>query len=186
MTHHRIRYFQEGLKNIRTMGTITRSSPFLCRKMADMVDFEECRVIVELGAGDGVITRHLLSRLHPEGKILAFEILPQLIKDLRLIDDPRLVVIEDSAEKIVDYLEREGFSQADSIVSALPFVMLPNELGMDILNNCKKVLRPGGKFVQVHYSLLAKKLYEEVFGNVRVHFVTLNIPPAFVLTSTAM
>ena len=133
---HSFRFFQEGLRNLRTMGPITRSSPFLCRKMADMVDFSKARVVVELGAGDGVITRHLLPRLHPEGKILAFEILPQLSKDLHRIDDPRLIVVEDSAEHLAYYLEKEGLGEVDYIVSALPFVMLPHELGMSILKTC--------------------------------------------------
>jgi phospholipid N-methyltransferase len=176
-------FFREGLKNLGTVGTITRSSPFLCRKVADMVDFDAARTIVELGAGDGVITRHILSRLHPDGKLLAFEVLPQLCARLHQIDDPRLVVIEDSAEHISRYLQEEGLQQVDYIVSAIPFVMLPDELGIRILSACKSVLRPGGLFVQVHYSLLAKKLYEGVFGNVRVAWTPWNIPPAFVLVS---
>jgi phospholipid N-methyltransferase len=44
-------------------------------------------------------------------------------------------------------------------------------------------LKKGGYYVQLHYSLLAKKLYEKTFGNVDINFVLLNIPPAFVLAS---
>ncbi|MCB9283244.1 MAG: methyltransferase domain-containing protein [Lewinellaceae bacterium] len=181
--HQSIRFFQEGLKNLKTVGTITRSSPFLCRKVTDMVDFNQARIIAELGAGDGVITRHILPRLHPEGKLLAFEVLPQMSEHLLQIDDPRLIVVEDSAEHIPVYLEKENLQQVDYILSAIPFVVLPQELSLNILATCRDVLRPGGLFVQVHYSLLAKKLYEETFGNVRVHFVPWNIPPAFVLVS---
>ncbi|MBK7406760.1 MAG: methyltransferase [Saprospirales bacterium] len=178
-----IRFFQEGIKNLKTVGTITRSSPFLCRKMTSMVDFGEARVIAELGAGDGAITRHILSQMHPDGKLLAFEVLPQLCELLHQIDDPRLIVVEDSAERISAYLEKEGLQQIDYVLSAIPFVVLPQELSLNILAACREVLRPGGLFVQVHYSLLAKKLYEEIFGNVRVHFMPWNIPPAFVLVS---
>jgi phospholipid N-methyltransferase len=180
---HAFNFFQQGVRNLRTMGTISRSSPFLCRKMAGMVDYEQARVVVELGAGDGVITHHLLSHLHPDGKLLAFEVLPQLSKQLQLIDDPRLITVEDSAERLLFYLEKEGLEHVDFIVSAIPFVMLPQELSMAILNTCKQALRPGGLFIQVYYSLLAKKFYDKVFGNVKIHFVALNIPPAFVLVS---
>ena len=179
----KIRYFQEGLKNIRTVGTISRSSPFLCRKMVGLVDFEKARSIAELGAGDGVITRHILPPMHPDAKLLAFEVLPQMSKHLHKIEDPRLVVVEDSAENIQAYLKKEGIDQVDYILSAIPFVMLPQELGLKILRACREALRPGGLFIQVHYSLLAKKLYEEVFGNVRIYFEPINIPPAFVLVS---
>ena len=181
--HQSIRFFQEGLKNLKTVGTITRSSPFLCRKVTDMVDYDQARVIAELGAGDGVITRHILPRLHPEGKLFAFEILPQLFEQLDQINDPRFIAVEDSAEHLASYLEKEGLQQVDYILSAIPFVVLPQELSMKILAACREALRPGGLYVQVHYSLLAKKLYEETFGNVRVHFVPWNIPPAFVLVS---
>ena len=178
-----IRFFQEGIKNLKTVGTITRSSPFLCRKITDMVDFQSARTLAELGAGDGVITKHILSRLHPDGKLLAFEVLPQLCDHLHQINDPRLVVVEDSAQYIASYLAKEGLQQVDHIISAIPFVVLPEEKSLEILRACKEVMRPGGLFIQVHYSLLAKKLYEEVFGNVRVEWMPWNIPPAFVLVS---
>lgn len=178
-----IRFLQEGLKNLRVVGTITRSSSFLCRKMTSMIDFEQARTIAELGAGDGVITRHILRDLHPEGKLLAFEVLPQLSHHLNQIEDSRLIVAEDSAEHLFAHLKKEGLEQVDYILSAIPFVMLPEEESLKILAACRKVLRPGGLYVQVHYSLLAKKLYEETFGNVRVHFMPWNIPPAFVLVS---
>lgn len=179
----KIRFLQEGLKNIRTVGTISRSSQFLCRKMTGLVDFEQARAIAELGAGDGVITRHILPQLHPDGKLLAFEVLPQMSAHLHSIDDPRLVVVEDSAEHIQSHLDKAGIEQVDFIISAIPFVMLPQELALTIVKACRQALRPGGLFIQVHYSLLAKKLYDEVFGNVRIHFEPLNIPPAFVLVS---
>ena len=179
----KIRFLQEGLKNLRTIGTISRSSPFVCRKMTGLVDFEQARAIAELGAGDGVITRHILPRLHPEGRLLAFEVLPQMSEHLHNIQDKRLVVVEDSAEHIHAHLEKAGLMEVDFIISAIPFVMLPQDQSLAILYACRESLRPGGLFIQVHYSLLAKKLYEEVFGNVRIYFEPLNIPPAFVLAS---
>jgi len=149
--------------------------------MTNLIDFEQAMAIAELGAGDGVITRHILPQLHPEGKLLAFEVLPQMAEHLHRIDDHRLVVVEDSAEFIPDYLKKEGLEKVDFILSAIPFVMLPQEQSLAILRASRDALRPGGLFIQVHYSLLAKKLYEEVFGNVRIHFEALNIPPAFIL-----
>ena len=58
--------------------------------------------------------------------------------------------------------------------------MLPEALMMEVLQESKKVLRPGGLFIQYHYSLFLKKVYQEVFKNVEIDFVALNIPPAFV------
>lgn len=174
-------FFREGVKNLKTVGTFTRSSRFLCKGAIKHINFEEADMIVELGAGDGVITEHILESMHKEAQLLAFEVNRKFCDTLRSIDDHRLVVAEDSAEQIGKYLLDLGKKNTDYIVSAIPFVALPKELGMDIINQCFHSLRKGGLFIQVHYSLLVKDLYESVFGNVDVNFVPLNVPPAFVL-----
>jgi phospholipid N-methyltransferase len=179
----KINYFREGIKNIRTVGTITRSSPFLCRKMAEKIDPSPGLKVAELGAGDGVITHHILNQLPADAQLFAFELLPNMCEYLHKIQDDRLTVVEDSAEQIGAHLKGHNVESLDYILSAIPFVALPNDLGYKIVGECKKILKPGGKFIQIHYSLLAKKLYEDVFGNVRVTFVPWNIPPAFLLTS---
>jgi len=179
----KLSFLREGLKNLRTTGTVTRSSPALCRAAIGRIDFDQARVIVELGAGDGVITRHILKNLHPAGKVIAFEVFKDLCDDMRAIGDPRLVVAEDSAEKIPEYLEKIGATQADYIVSALPFAVLPPELGQRIVTTARDYLRPGGTYSQVHYSLKTRDYYRQAFGNVTTRWVPLNLPPAFVLYS---
>ena len=174
-------FLLEGLRNIGTTGTITRSSPALCKAAIDRIDFGTARTIVELGAGDGVITRHILDRLHPDGKVIAFEVSEDLCDEMRDIGDPRLVVAQDSAENIRDWLERAGAEQADHIVSAIPFAALPPDLGRRIVDAARNNLRPGGCYNQVHYSLKTKHYYERAFGRVDVRRVYLNLPPAWVL-----
>ena len=178
-----ITFLLESLRNMKTVGTVTRSSPALCKGAIKPVDFGSARCLVELGAGDGVITKHILARMHPEAKLLAFEVNAKFCDQLRALDDDRLVVVEDSAEKLPEYLEQHGMSALDAVVSAIPFVSLPNELAHTIVNLCRSALKVGSPFCQVHYSLLMKKVYAGIFGNVSVDFVPLNVPPAFVLTS---
>lgn len=179
----KIEFFRESLKNIRRTGTITRSSKSLCKNMVKHVDYKGAKVIVELGAGDGVITKYILQKMEKDTILLCFEVNHEFCKQIRTINDPRLVVIEDSAENLEVYLKKYGFSKVDSVISAIPFVSLPDELGLSIIGECERFLKKGGVFVQVHYSLLAKKFYQKVFGNVDISFVPINIPPAFVLVS---
>lgn len=174
-------FLKEGLRNLRTTGTITRSGTALCEAAIGKIDFDRARVIVELGAGDGVITKHILKRLHPEGVVLAFEVFEDLCEDMRAINDPRLIVVNDSAEKIGEYLAKAGHEQADYIVSAIPFANLPEDLGKRIVAAAKEYLRPGGLYSQVHYSLKTKAYYEEAFGKVSTKRVWQNLPPAWVL-----
>lgn len=178
-----ISFLKESIKNIKTVGTITRSSNFLCKSMVKHVDFENAKTIVELGAGDGVITKHILERMKKDAILLSFEVNKAFCDRLRKINDKRLIVIEDSAENLSKYLKEQNVEHVEFIVSAIPFVALPDELGLSIVNECYKYLSLGGSFIQVHYSLLARKLYQKVFGNVDINFVPINIPPAFVLVS---
>jgi superfamily II DNA/RNA helicase/phospholipid N-methyltransferase len=174
-------FLKEGLRNLKTTGTITRSGTALCKAAIDRIDFEKARVIVELGAGDGVITRHILKHLRDDGVLLAFEVAEELCEEMKAINDPRLIVVNDSAEYIGDYLKQAGKRFADHIVSAIPFAALPEELGKNIVSEAKKHLRYGGQYNQVHYSLKTKSYYEQAFGNVDTKWVALNLPPAYVL-----
>lgn len=172
-------FFKESVKNIKYTGTVTRSSRFICKEMISYIDFENADVIVELGAGDGVITRHILKAMKPETKLLVFEISEPFCEEIREIDDDRMVVIQDSAENLEKYLKQYGFSQVHDVISAIPFVVVPDDLAKKIVGEVRKYLRKGGTMVQLHYSLLTKKLYEEAFDDVSIKFVPLNIPPAF-------
>jgi len=182
---NKIEFFRESLKNLKTVGTITRSSKFLCKGMIEPVDFKKAEVIVELGAGDGVVTEHILNSMKPSAKLFAFEVNKSFCDMMRekFKDDKRLVVVEDSAVIVADILKNHNIEKADYIISAIPFVSLPDELGYEIVTACKNILKPKGLYIQIHYSLLMKKMYKKVFGNVDVSFVPLNIPPAFVLVS---
>ena len=179
----KIAFFKESLKNLKTVGTVLRSSKYVCKEMVSHIDFRDSKCIVELGAGDGVITKHILKKMKKDSILLSFEVNKNFCEQLRQINDPRLHVIEDSAENLEKYLRNANVKKIDAIISAIPFVSLPDELGFIIVGECKKHLKKGGLFIQIHYSLLAKKIYKKVFGNVDVNFVPLNIPPAFVLVS---
>ncbi len=178
----RFKFFLEGIKNIKTTGTITRTSRFVCREMVSHIDYNKATCIAELGAGDGVITRHILARMRPDAVLLAFEVLEPLCAELRKIKDPRLVIVEDSAEKLGEYVRNAGFENVDYVLSALPFVAIPDSIGDRILQETHENLRTGGKFIQINYSLKCKGRYKKVFGNVRVQFEAMNLPPAFIQT----
>ncbi len=180
----KIEFFRESIKNIKSVGTITRSSKFLCKGMIKPVDFEKADVIVELGAGDGVITKHILRHMKDDAKLLSFEVNEKFCDQMRsTLHDDRLIIVEDSAEKLGEYLAKNNLGKADYIISAIPYVAFPEELALSIIRTSKENMKDNALYIQVHYSLLTKKFYQNIFGNVDVSFVPLNIPPAFVLVS---
>lgn len=177
---NKIQFLKEGLKNLRTVGTVTPSSRFLCQAMLKHIDFEKARLIVELGAGDGVITRHILQAMHPDARLLSFEVQPEFCKLLRSFEDERLIVIEDSAEHLPKYLTEFGAEKADQIISAIPFVLVPKEIAQKIVEISRDHLADDGRFSQMHYSTFLKPFYQSIFNRVKINFCPLNIPPAFV------
>lgn len=178
-----MKFFAEGIKNLRTVGTLARSSKFVCREMVNQVDFSKVRNVVELGAGDGVITKHILRKMSQNSRLLTFEVNPLFCEKVNEIKDKRMRVVQDSAEHLGKYLKEEGIEEIDCVISAIPFVSLPDELAYRIVEACHQHMKAGAPYVQIHYSLLMKKMYQKIFGNVDVNWVPLNIPPAFVLVS---
>ncbi len=176
-------FLKESVRNLKTIGTITRSSKYLCEGMIKHVDFSGEIIIVELGAGDGAITKHILNKMDKSSKLFAFEVNEKFVSALQKINDERLIIINDSAENLEHHLLVNNIAQIDYVISAIPFVLLPDKLAFDIIENCKKKLIKGGLFIQVHYSLLQRKIYKKIFGNLDINFVPFNIPPAFVFVS---
>lgn len=178
----KVDFLKEGLKNLMTVGAVARSSQFLCEEMTSAVNFDTAIYLVEIGAGDGVITKHILEKMRPDAKLLSFEVNDTFIEILKEIQDPRFILIHDSAENIEKHvlLHFQRPESVDAIISALPFVLIPEELTQRILDACKASLKKGGLFIQYHYSMVLKKLYKKVFGNVQTLFEPLNIPPAFI------
>ncbi len=181
--YRRLHFFRESIRNLRSTGSVAPSSRFLCQAMVSKMDPEQARIVIELGPGDGVITHFILERLKPGARLLIFEINATFVNKIRsTFNDPRLTVIHDSAEHIGKYLEDMDIDRVDYVVSALPFTTLPEALTWRIVRECHRWLRPGGRFIQFHYSPILLSFYRRIFGNISVQVVPLNIPPAIVLT----
>ncbi len=160
------------------------TSRWAVRDMLDMANFAEARCVAEFGAGTGVYTREILDRLHPDGNFLAFEIDPNLVATLReRFDDPRVQIINDSAENVENYLNG---ARADVIVSGLPFTSLPDPVKKNIFRQVTRVLAPDGVMVAIQYSTLVQRDLKRVFASVRRRVSPLNVPPAFLFACSAV
>lgn len=175
----RYKFLLEALKNFKQVGTVTRSGKALSRKIASFITKED-KYVLELGAGDGAITGRILNNMHPEGKLLSFEINPNMVEVLNRIEDPRLIVINDSAEKMEYYMRKHDITSFDGIVSAIPYIVLPKVLADKIITLCQKNLKMNKFYLQVHYAKTKLSLYKDAFGNIETFWVFLNVPPAYV------
>jgi phospholipid N-methyltransferase len=178
----KVNYLKELFKKENKVGSVTPSSRFLVKKMVAPIDFDKAEVIVEFGPGTGVITLELLKKMKPTARLYIFEINKEFIDSLKAIPDKRMSVIEDSAEKLMEYLEKDGIHHVDYVVSSLPLAIIPRDIEYNILRAASKALKKGGAYIQFQYSLASRKKLKEIFHSIRINFTPINIPPAFVFT----
>lgn len=162
----------------RQVGAVWPTSRWAVRDLLDMGDLSQARTVVEFGVGTGVYTGEILERLHPDATFLAFEIDPDLASAAatRLGEDPRLRVVNDSAEHVENYLEG---SKADYIVSSVPFTSLPADVRYSLLDAARNALAPGGQMLVLQYSTTVLPDLKRTFGTIQRRLSPLNIPPAF-------
>ncbi len=175
-------FLKEAISTVKTSGTIIPSSRFLAEKMLKNIDFDKAEVIVELGSGNGAITKHILNKMNKQTKLVCFEINESFHQELSKIKHCQMTILKSSAENINEELEKLGFEEADYVVSGLPLTMIPNEISENILIETHKSLKKGGRFVQFQYSLDYYKKLKSIFSkeNVSLNFEPLNFPPAFI------
>lgn len=166
------------LANPRQVGAVWPTSRRAVRDLLDLGDFSRARVVLEFGVGAGVYTEAILERLRADARFLAFEVDQEMARAVSgRLGDPRLEVVNDSAENAGKYLG-EG-ERADIIVSSLPFTTLPEEVREGVLDLSPEVLAPEGSMLVLQYSLTVSSGLRERFATVRQRISPLNVPPAF-------
>lgn len=169
----------ELYSNLSTTGAVTFSSKTLVKKMLTHVDFKSAKLIIELGGGDGSITKGIVDSLDPNTELLVFEINKSFCCSMeKLFPQDNVIIINDSAENIGEYLKGR---KADYILSSLPFSLFAPEVRDRILLQSKTALTQSGFFIQGCYSYLLKNLFKKHFVGVDSSFTLKNLPPAFVM-----
>ncbi|MCA1729411.1 MAG: methyltransferase [Actinobacteria bacterium] len=169
-------FLRSMISHPRQVGAVWPTSRWAVRDLLDMGDLPRARTVVEFGVGTGVYTGEILKRLHPDATFLAFEIDPDLASAAARLDDPRLRVINDSAEHVEDYLNG---SKADYIVSSVPFTSLPADVRHSLLDAARSALAPDGRMLVLQYSTTVLPDLQRTFGKIQRRLSPLNIPPAF-------
>ena len=169
----------ELYSNLSTTGAVTFSSKTLVKKMLTHVDFSSAKLIIELGGGDGSITKGIVDKLNPETELLVFEISKSFCKSMeKQFPQKNVRIINDSAENIGEYLSGRN---ADYVLSSLPFSFFAPDVKDRILSQSKSALTQTGCFIQGCYSYLLKNQFKKHFEKVNTSFTLKNLPPAFVM-----
>ena len=188
-------FIVEALINFPTVAAISPSSSYLATAMLEPLTLARTRVALELGAGTGAITHALLAQLSPHATLLVFEINPRFFDCLRRsISDPRVILINSSAENLDSELRRRGIQQVDAVISSLGLAFMPDHERQALFQRLSPFLHPKSVFTQYQYihglqfvggrlcRLNLRPLLNRYFGSVQSRIVWRNLPPAFVFT----
>lgn len=170
-------YLNGFIQSPRSVGTLIPSSPSLCKAMIAEMNWQQTNLkVAELGAGDGVLTKHLLKAMPADSELSAYEINPLFFEDLDRIEDTRLNICKVSAEKL-----DQPFNV---IFSCLPFLSLPLRVSLKILQSVMKILQnTGGSFVLFQYTQKMERVLSRYFDWERKRVIK-NFPPAYVYRCT--
>jgi phospholipid N-methyltransferase len=167
----------EGLKNLKQTGSLFRSSKGLANELTRTVDDSEDLVIVELGAGDGIITKRILGKISPSSELHAFEINESFKKHLNKIEDDRLKTHFSCVSELIFKFK---MNQVDCVISCLPLANLDQPFKEQLISDIKHILKPGGDLIQYQYSINDMRFFKHNFSNMQTSFFARNIPPAFI------
>jgi phospholipid N-methyltransferase len=159
-------FFDEFLRNRKELGTPFPSSRYLARAVAKEVRGYN---VVELGAGQGQVTKAILSH-NPQIMLTSFEINPKLLEHLVEIKDPRLRIVRASAEEFPDHVP-----DFDCVVSGLPLTSMAEEVVHRILSESRKAQR----YIQYKY-FPEGNLLRKYFSHIKFRVEVRNPIPALI------
>jgi len=178
-----IEFVKGFLRDPRGVGSVWPSSRFLVQRIIEAGEVASSRTVIELGPGTGPITRELLAHMPAGGRLLALEIDPGFVEILRReIDDPRLIVHQGPSTEILAAMETAGLTDADLVVSGIPFSTMDEEDARRTLDAVRAILAPGGGFVAYQFRDSVADLARPILGEPDAESELLNLPPMRVYT----
>lgn len=173
-------FFRQWLRHPRDVGAAWPSSRRLARRMVANVPARGSGLVLELGAGTGVVTRALLAHGVAPERLRVIERSPLFVRCLRR-RFPELTIIEGDATALADYLP-SGHA-VDAIVSSLPLRAMPADVVAPIVDQWQRLVRPGGVVSQFTYVPIGRLHDADAyFLQGADSWVAANLPPARVET----
>jgi phospholipid N-methyltransferase len=181
----RIAFLRGFVAHPQQVGSVIPSSHVLEQRLVRSARLLRARCVVELGPGTGGTTRAFLRAMPATAHLLAIELSETFATRLRSsIRDPRLAVMQGSAEFIDRFLAEHGLPAPDAVISGIPFSTMPREVADRIAAEVARVLAPGGRFVAYQVRPHVADYTTPYLGKARKEWELVNIPPVRVFTWT--
>ena len=99
--------------------------------------------------GHGNITKEILNNISQNSILYAFEVKEEFCDHVKtLINDDRLIIINDGAENIKKHVNQK----VDSVIASIPFSFFSKEKGMGIIQDAYDCLSNEAYYSQVLYT----------------------------------
>ncbi|MBP2370341.1 class I SAM-dependent methyltransferase [Pseudonocardia parietis] len=141
----------------------------LCMQLARVVPYGTNGVVVELGAGPGVLAEPIRERLGPDARYLAIEIDPELVAHLRQ-HKPWLEAVEGDVADLDRILDDAGIDKVDAFVSTLPWAVFPQDLRMKVMGVIASRLVPDGVLSMIITWMALPKRVRDLRALLDAHF----------------
>lgn len=172
-------FLRRWLAHPLRMGSVVPSSQALCSRLVKHGWPETGTVVLELGAGTGVVSRAFLDAgLAPE-RLIVVEVDSDMVRHLRETL-PGVTVIEGDARSLADLLPARFRGRIGSVVCGIPLVLLPLSEQKRFIGAMESVA-PGRGFLHFSYCVTSPLSGRKLgLSPKREAWTPLNIPPASV------
>lgn len=147
-----VRFLRSWIEKPLHMGAVMPSGRVLARTMAQYVDIDSDRPVIELGPGTGAITNALIAHGVDQKRLVLVEYNPSFCALLR-DRYPQATVVHGDAYALRDSLWDVLSAPASAVVSGLPLVTKPMLTRLKLIRDAFAALAPGSPFVQFTYSV---------------------------------
>lgn len=172
-------FLKRWLANPLQMGSVIPSSPALCRRIASLIRRESDEVVVELGAGTGVISQALLAAGVPPERLVVVEIVRDMADHLRAVL-PGVTVLQGDAFELPRALPERLHGKIGTTICGIPLVLLPIAQQQRFVDAVEQVA-PGKGFLLYTYCITSPLPYRKLgLTAKREAWTPRNIPPASV------
>ncbi len=173
-------FFKGFLKHPVMVGSVIPSTDTLIDNMLSKTDWSNCKLFVEYGPGVGTFSKKILEQLAPDASYIAIDLNPDFVEYLQdTIIDPRFTAVLGSAADVEQIVRDSGHTQADYVLSGLPFSTLPTGVGAAIAAATHRILRSGGAFLVYQYRPKVRDFLDPHFSRIDGAIEFWNIPPCF-------
>lgn len=149
----------------------------MAHKMLSYIDFDRPGTIVEIGAGTGAVTEHIVDRLRPHHRFVAVDNDPDFVNVLRRRFPDQTVLLAD-ASRLAEPLSHFGITHVRYVISCIPTPALPRRAILRLTRWVAQALAPDGLYVQLTLApLIYRRFYRRMFERVAYAMVWKNVPP---------